>query len=158
MLDKQSKCPYLRVKIHFFQKNNMETKAVDLLSVWIQNKQLIETINKNNVEIESLQQDIISNVFGNFHKLLQFLLNNVNNLDIEKQQLLHNTLRNHLFDKNDIDKNSKLLITTLPNDCLSYTMKFLEPNDRYIIEGIESNENNLNLKSLQLYANYMLNI
>ena len=170
----------------------MEVKNADRLTLWIQNKQLIESIKKNNKEIESLQQDIIRNVFGNFQKLLQFLLRNVITLTIEKHQLLHNTLTNHVIDDNDIDKNSKSLIATLPNDLLSYTMKFLEQNDRYIIQqccrlfaitarkessvntiyldlplmgitpyistiidGIQSDDNNLNLKSLQLYKTYM---
>ena len=112
----------------------METTAVDRLSLWIQNKQLIQNINQNNVEIESLKEDIIGNVFGNFKNLLQSLLKTKYTLKIEKQQLLNNTLRNHVLDENDIDKNRKLLIASLPNDCLSYTMKFLDSNERCTVQ------------------------
>ena len=62
---------------------------VDRLSIWLQNKQLLQQINSNKNDIQLMQQDIIENVFDGFYNLLNVLLQNRYTMSTGKHKLFH---------------------------------------------------------------------
>eukprot|EP01084_Bolivina_argentea_P291536 501060_1 len=110
----------------------MSSEVYDALSIWIKNKQALE-----NVDTElllSIQQEIITEVFGGFDLLLQCLLRSYSTVPIQQQNKLFSILSQYSTD-NDKEfqaaNNQCISILQLPDDCLSYTMKFLTNNDRH---------------------------
>eukprot|EP01083_Nonionella_stella_P082006 226254_1 len=102
----------------------MSSEVYDQLSIWIKNKQAMDSISQKIVL--SLQDEIIASVFGGFDKLLTFLLKEKTTMYTEQ----HNVLFNIINEYSNDDTATQSLVTTLPDDCLSYTMKFLTINDR----------------------------
>ena len=118
-------------------QTNFESYTTDQLSIWIKNKQLWQYIDKNNVQ--SIQHDIISDVFGRFQGLMEHLLGEISTLNTLKQNKLYNRSLNHSSYSHDIFHNyhckeSKVTIASIPDQCLSYIMKFLTQNNRYLVQ------------------------
>ena len=122
--------------------------TVDSLSIWLQNKQLFEQFDDN--KLLSLQNEIVNTVFGGFKSLLELLLRGNNNIMTVSQhhkfhQLLSNNYDQDIFNtyrdkvkqsdnSNNNDNTSSTHLLDLPDDCLSYTMKYLTPHERYTIQ------------------------
>eukprot|EP01084_Bolivina_argentea_P104239 186660_1 len=108
----------------------------DYVSIWIKNKQALQYMDKNS--IKSLEQDIIQHVFGGIDELLNQMLIHPVILDIGHSNKLHEILINYSTNTDDLFANYRtqpnISITNIPDDCLSYIMKFIGPNGRYVIQ------------------------
>eukprot|EP01084_Bolivina_argentea_P129368 228485_1 len=108
---------------------------MDQLSVWINNKQLLDMVTSK--ELESVQCRIIEEVFGGFDKMLQSLMHNYNQMTMQKHLSLYNILlTKHNGDIYDNYKTNKreLCITDISDDCWTYIMKFMNHNDMYSVQ------------------------
>ena len=111
--------------------NDHYTFSTDATSMLIQNIQLLEKLNPS--QLQSLQNDIINHVFGGFQSLCNFLFKpTIKIITIEMQHKLHQLLTNTV--EEDPIPSTLLKVTDLPNDCLSYMMRFLSPTERATIQ------------------------
>ena len=116
--------------------HSYQNSVYDHLSIWIQNKQLFEYMDKTNVS--ALQHDIIYNVFGGVIPLLNYLLQSRHTLDTLYQNKLYQTFVKYLNHSelfaNYHTRSNQLSITNIPDECISSIMQFLGSNGRYIMQ------------------------
>eukprot|EP01084_Bolivina_argentea_P064667 117911_1 len=114
--------------------NQTTDLTMDGLSIWIQNKQIIEQFNDE--QLKFVQHDVINRVFGGLRTLLNMILDR---LTLTMQHKLFVTLSDaaESLQITETNNNTKqIVIHDLPINIMSYTMRFLTSKDRYYSQQI----------------------